>query len=312
MHMLATIAALLATILAVPWLAVRLDTSLTETQWHLATTSAGAMAALALACFVVSELSGNYSQVDKTWSIAPPLYAAYYAHASRYQPRVVLLAVLIGMWGVRLTANFARRGGYSFPRFWQGDEDYRWAVLRRQPLFAGHGAWRWRLFNLGFISLYQHGLVWLLTTPAIVCVRGDAPPLGPVDIMLALAVLAALAVETIADNQQNVFQLAKAQLRRTGLALPEPYDVGFARLGLWRLCRHPNYAAEQAVWLLVYAMGVAGSGLPVNASLPAPLLLVLLFRGSSDFSEGILRAKYPAYADYAAATPRFIPRLAAL
>ncbi len=34
------------------------------------------------------------------------------------------MALLILLWGARLTFNFARKGGYS------GTEDYRWPVLR--------------------------------------------------------------------------------------------------------------------------------------------------------------------------------------
>jgi steroid 5-alpha reductase family enzyme len=35
--------------------------------------------------------------------------------------------------------------------------------------------------------------------------------------------------------------------------------------------------------------------------------LVLLFKGSSDFSEAISAEKYRAYAEYQAKVPRFIP-----
>jgi steroid 5-alpha reductase family enzyme len=37
------------------------------------------------------------------------------------------------------------------------------------------------------------------------------------------------------------------------------------------------------------------------------LLLVILFKGSADFSEGISLEKYPDYKEYVKSTPRFIP-----
>jgi steroid 5-alpha reductase family enzyme len=37
------------------------------------------------------------------------------------------------------------------------------------------------------------------------------------------------------------------------------------------------------------------------------MLLFILFKGSSDFSEEISAKKYPKYKEYQAKTPRFIP-----
>lgn len=126
--------------------------ALTALQSHLLYGGALIAAVIALGAFVTSEITRNYSQVDKLWSIVPPVFAWYFAAASGWEPRLVLMAVLATAWGARLTFNFWRRGGYSWPP-WSGVEDYRWAVLRTNPLLAS--PWRWRLFNLGFVSLYQ-------------------------------------------------------------------------------------------------------------------------------------------------------------
>jgi steroid 5-alpha reductase family enzyme len=47
----------------------------------------------------------------------------------------------------------------------------------------------------------------------------------------------------------------------------------------------------------------------VNWSLAGAVLLMLLFLGSSDFSEKISAGKYPAYADYQKRVGRFFPKL---
>jgi steroid 5-alpha reductase family enzyme len=85
------------------------------------------MLGVALTCFVVSELTNNCSQVDKLWSITPILYTWLFAFESDWSPRLVLMAVLATIWGVRLTYNFGRRGAYKL-KFWEGHEDYRWDV----------------------------------------------------------------------------------------------------------------------------------------------------------------------------------------
>ncbi len=40
--------------------------------------------------------------------------------------RLLLMAALTTAWGLRLTYNFYRRGGYAWPP-WTGEEDYRYA-----------------------------------------------------------------------------------------------------------------------------------------------------------------------------------------
>ena len=81
----------------------------------------------ATACVVLaaSALTHNVSQVDKLWSVLPAIYAWMCVVDSRTR----LMAFLSTIWSVRLTYNFYRRGGYSWPP-WRGEEDYRWEILR--------------------------------------------------------------------------------------------------------------------------------------------------------------------------------------
>ncbi len=88
-----------------------------------------------------------------------------------------------------------------------------------------------------------------------------------------------------------------------------PYARGFIWEGLWKIVRHPNYASEQAIWISFYLFSVAASGEWLNWSLTGSILLILLFLGSSNFSEEISAKKYPAYQDYQQKVPRFIPFL---
>lgn len=89
----------------------------------------------ALYCFVVGEITGNNSQMDKLWSILPAVYSWTAAGCCGMKPRLILMAVLATVWGMRLTFNFARKGAYSW-KFWAGEEDYRWGWLRKQKYFS--------------------------------------------------------------------------------------------------------------------------------------------------------------------------------
>ena len=83
---------------------------------------AGAVCAFA---WITSLITHEHSWVDRLWSIVPVVYVGVFAAAAGFaDTRLTVMAVLVALWGVRLTVNFARKGGYT------GTEDYRWAVLR--------------------------------------------------------------------------------------------------------------------------------------------------------------------------------------
>jgi steroid 5-alpha reductase family enzyme len=304
--MLRTIVLLLLSLIALPIVAFWHDAPLQASQWAMIAESSRLMLGVALLCFLTSEMTRNYSQVDKLWSIVPVVYAVYFAWASGWDARLTLMALLVAAWGIRLTYNFARRGGYAWP-LWRGEEDYRWSVLREMPLLQGR--LRWGLFNFIFISLYQNTLIWLITLPSVVAFAGRGKPLQAYDFALALLFLALLVIETIADQQQYDFQTEKYRRKAAGEPLEGEYAQGFRSSGLWAWVRHPNYAAEQGIWLTFYLFSVAATGRWLNWSLAGGILLMLLFLGSSDFSEKISAGKYPAYRDYKGRVPRFVPGL---
>lgn len=298
-----TVIFLLATLVSVPIVGYYYDTPPTPSQSDIIWQVVYAYLALATLCFLVSTITKNYSQVDKLWSVAPILYAWQIVYLTQAEPRMILMAVLVTIWGARLTFNFARRGGYSW-KFWEGDEDYRWAVLRAKPEFQA--PWKWFLFNLFFISFYQMGIVMLIVFPMIKA--SGSGELFWTDYLLALVVLLLIIMEFFADQQQYDFQTEKYRRINAGEPLGE-YAHGFTNVGLWKIMRHPNYTAEQSIWLVIYLFSVISTGSIINWSIPGTLLLIILFYGSSNFSEDITAAKYPLYKDYQKKVGRFIPFL---
>ncbi len=304
--MIRTAALLIVTIIVLPIVAFLFGKPLNDVQQKMLVTGAIIMLAAAVTVFVVSEITTNCSQFDKLWSILPIVYAWIFAGISQWNSRLVLMAVLASLWGIRLTYNFARRGGYSW-KFWQGEEDYRWEVLRQRKEFQNK--WVWKIFNLLFISLYQNTLVLLFTLPPIVAYEASNKPLGFSDFVLSILFIAMLVIETIADQQQWNFQSSKYRKLASGEPLNDEESQGFISSGLWSIVRHPNYAAEQAIWVVFYLFGAFATGGYLNWSLAGALLLMLLFQGSSNFSEEISANKYPLYKDYMKRTPRFLPKL---
>lgn len=304
--MLRTILILIITLIVLPIVALTMDQPLDGPVLQALYDILKVTLGIALFCFLLSELTSNYSQVDKLWSLLPIGYVWFFALRSGWEPRLVLMAILVTIWGIRLTYNFSRRGGYSW-KFWAGEEDYRWAELRQLPMFSKK--WRFTLFNLFFISLYQQHLILLFTLPALVAWQGADKPLGWADYLVSALMLAFIWMETVADNQHYRFQTEKYRQIQAGERREGEYADGFLQSGLWACFRHPNYAAEQGIWLSYYLFSVAATGRWINWSLAGVLLLLLLFKGSADFSEGISARKYPAYASYQKRVGRFLPKI---
>lgn len=257
-----------------------------------------------LACFIVGELTHNFSQVDKVWSLMPIVYSWVALYAFPHSERLWLMTVLVTFWGLRLSYNFYRKGGYNkIP--WKGEEDYRWAVLRQNPLLKK--GYRITLFNLFFISIYQHLLILLFSAPLLLAAKFGDVNLSKLDYLAAILMLLFIVIETTADNQLYAFhQQKKFKMPRNG-EFRNSLTTGFMIDGLWKYVRHPNFAAEQAIWVSFYLFGVSASNKLFNITLVGPVLLILLFAGSSGFTESISTSKYPEYKTYKQQVPQFLP-----
>lgn len=173
--------------------------------------------ALAPIFLVLSEINRNYSQVDRLWSILPGAYVAHFAAFAHLNglPTQKLDNVLVfsTMWGVRLTYNFWRKGGYQI-----GNEDYRWEIIKERIGPVGMF-----VMNVVFIStmqsvritrssiydkilMIQQVLLFLITTPAYILMLTSRLPGGDkmdmFDIIFSRVLMALILVEVFADQQQ--------------------------------------------------------------------------------------------------------------
>jgi steroid 5-alpha reductase family enzyme len=236
-------------------------------------------------CWLLSVCTGNYSWTDRLWSITPAVYSVHFGFFASIReivrgnqsvvatvaalftrtvggepnPAVVLpsarltiVALLPVLWGARLTYNFARKGGYRWDF-----EDYRWAIVRTwfSPLV-------YQLFNIVFIAFYQHALLFAFVLPAYVAWRADAavPALAALDVFAAAAFIGLLVMETVADQQQWVYQTEKYRLLADAASiddLPPVFRRGFVTTGLFAYSRHPVrplcLPVDSCVCVCVYA-----------------------------------------------------------
>ena len=251
-----------------------------------------AAAACAFA-WTASLATGDTSWVDRMWSIVPVIYLwVFAARAHLANARLDVMAALVTVWGVRLTYNFARKGGY------RGVEDYRWAVLR-----SSMRPWQFQLFNLFFIVLYQNALLVLITLPAWTAYQHRSTAFGPIDALLTVLFLLFTVGESVADQQQWNFHQWKNGVVAAGRT-PNPR---FLQSGLFRYSRHPNYFFELAQWWVVFLFGAVAARSILEWTVLGPLLLTLLFVGSTRFTEKISLSRYPEYELFQRSTSPVVP-----
>lgn len=249
---------------------------------------------IAFAGWLLSLIDRESGWIDRLWPICPPVFCLIVAFATGIEwARVNVMTLLVVLWGVRLTHNFARKGGYR-----KGDEDYRWAHLREKMSPA-----LFQVLSITFVYPVQLVLLWLFVSPVHRAWEFGDAPLGGLDYLAAGLFFVLLIGQAIADNQQWNFQEDK----KRRIAAGEEVERPFLTTGLFRYSRHPNYFCEIAMWCVFYLFSVAASGQWLHWTGLGCIGLILLIIPSLRMTEALSAAKYPAYSDYQATTSPLIP-----
>ena len=240
-----------------------------------------AIAAVAVAAWVISVVRRDVSIVDSLWSLLFLLaLLVYLAVSSTTGPRDWLITVMVAAWALRLSIYITVRN-HGEP------EDRRYQAIRRnnEPHF-------W-FKSLYIVFLLQGFLAWVVCLPALAAVSGQTPP-GPLDFAGLALWLVGMYFEVVGDWQLARFRRGK---REAGAVLDT---------GLWRYTRHPNYFGEALLWWGVYLIALsAGAWWTIFA----PLLMTFLLLRVSGVAllEKDIAGRRPAYRDYIRRTNAFFP-----
>lgn len=159
------------------------------------------------------------------------------------------------------------------------------------------------------------------------------PDLTSADLAYLAVQLGLILTEHIADEQQwgkpdclspclpltlqsnfalsTAFQSAKKQYQTSAKVPPgfkqADLDRGFLTSGLWAYSRHPNFAAEQSIWFFLYQWSCFATRTLYSWAGAGPAFLILLFQGSTWFTELVTAGKYAEYAEYQRRVGMFAP-----
>lgn len=155
-----------------------------------------------------------------------------------------------------------------------------------------------------------------MTTPTYILLLTSRiqPALTTADLVISRSLLALVVLEYFADGQQWNYHAAKSAYNSTA-KVPQGWtraqlDRGFNTTGLWRYSRHPNFAAEQTIWVLLYLWGCIGAGgVWFNWTVAGAIGYLSVFAGSTPITEWISQGKYPEYKIYKERVGRFFPKI---
>lgn len=223
----------------------------------------------------------NAGIVDVLWAVGVGTGALWLALTSDGAPLPrVLVALLGGLWGVRLAAHL-------WTRVRGAPEDGRYQNLR-----AHWHASQWKFF---LFFQFQALLVVLFALPFLAAARNPHGTWPWLAAALAIWVVS-VSGEAIADRQLARFRADPATHGHT------------CRAGLWRYSRHPNYFFE---WLHWFAYVCLASGSPIAwLAWSGPVVMYLFLRWISGipYTESqALRTRGDDYRAYQRDTPMLFP-----
>ena len=237
-----------------------------------------------LVVFAFSRAYRNSSFYDAYWSVIPPLLLFYWwSQGDGDALRTWLIAVLVVVWAVRLTANWV----YAFPGLHH--EDWRYPMFRER---AGRFEFVADLVAIHLIPTLQ---VFLGMVPVYVAVTTPGGGLAWLTVIAFVVGMAAVTLEGVADVQMHRF-----------VASARPGDV--MDRGLWSWSRHPNYFGEFGFWLALALFGLAAAPQAWWLFAGAAAMLAMFLGASIPMMETRSLQRRPGYQAVIDRVSRFVPR----
>jgi steroid 5-alpha reductase family enzyme len=171
--------------------------------------------------FIFSLIFKNASVYDPYWSVQPLVILIAFACGKNITSYGLLLLVVVSIWAIRLTANWA----YTFKNL--TCQDWRYTMLNETT-----GKF-YPLINFIGIHMVPTVIVYACTLPGVYALR-EGISANVLSVVFLCLSLAAIIIQGTSDIQMHKFRKHK--------------DSTFIHTGLWKYSRHPNYLGEILMW----------------------------------------------------------------
>lgn len=195
--------------------------------------------------------------------------------------RGVLVAVLVTVWGVRLSWHIYRRNRGKA-------EDYRYARWR-----AEWGKW-FIVRSYAQVYVLQGILLYLIALPVLLIIRDAEAGYSLLDGVGLVVWCVGYYFEVVGD----------AQLARF---LHNPQNAGqLMTTGLWQYTRHPNYFGEVTQWWGIWIMAISTYQGWISIVGPLTITFLIIKVSGIPLLENKMR-EHPDFAEYARRVSMFFP-----
>jgi steroid 5-alpha reductase family enzyme len=255
-----------------------------ENLWSVMGWNLGAVSALMIIGWLISLRYRNVTIVDSLWGLGFVLVVwITFSLSEGFAGRKTLIAVLVTVWGMRLSIYLSRRN-------WRAGEDARYGEWRKK---SGE---QFRVVSLYKVFLLQAVFLWVI---ALVLQWGQLSTTPDrfvwLDILGVFVWLFGFVFEAVGDRQLARF---KADPANKGRVMDR---------GLWAYTRHPNYFGEFLIWwgFFLITLSTPNSGWTVIS--PLIITAVLLKMTGIPLTEATIVKTRPGYNDYIKRTSAFVP-----
>ena len=181
--------------------------------------------------FAFSLIFSNASVYDPYWSVQPLVICVAFALGKNLTLMHILPLVAVGLWGVRLTANWA----YTFGGLTH--QDWRYTMLAQKTGKA------YPIINFVGIHLVPTLVVYGCILPVVFLLESSGE-INALSVVAFIVSLIAVTLQLVSDIQMQAYRKNRT--------------TTFIRVGLWKYSRHPNYLGEILMWwgIALYALSV--------------------------------------------------------
>ena len=256
-----------------------MQTTMTTMGWNLA-----AVAAMMVIGWLISLVYRNVTIVDSLWGLGFILIAwLTLVISDGYWGRQLLLATLVTLWGLRLSAYLSWRN-------WGKGEDPRYGGWREK---SGDRFWLVSLFK---VFILQAVFLWVIAYAIQIGQLAKTPAtMTWLDGVGIFVWVVGFIFESVADWQLASFK-------------SDPTNIGRVMdRGLWAYSRHPNYFGEFLVWWGIFLITLSTPNGWWTIISPVIITAVLLKMTGIPLTEKALVEKRPEYSDYIQRTSAFVP-----
>lgn len=254
------------------------------TLWQIMGLNFSAVFLMMLIGWLISLKFRNVTVVDSLWGLGFVLIAwITFSLSGGFEDRKALIAILVTLWGMRLSLYLSRRN-------WGKGEDPRYGQWRQK---SGERFWWVSLFK---VFILQAVFLWTISLVLQFGQFSSEPArLGWLDLLGTFIWLVGFFFEAVGDWQLARF---KSNPANKGLVMDR---------GLWAYTRHPNYFGEFLIWWGFFVITFSSPDNWWTVISPVIVTFVLLKMTGIPLTENATKKSRPGYEEYVKRTRAFVP-----